>query len=335
MVGKSDFINGFKVPGALGAPLIAKYITSISLFILPIAIVKYAIKGNYLLSGYFVVLSAVMAFDLWAHLKSRRLPINATMVLIAVHIGDLMLVANHGISSAFWAFPITIAGFFFSAHWVALVLGVAVAVLEVAVSYWAAQDFWFSFRLGMALITTILFMRYTLVTIGRLQAQLTDTLNYDALTGCRNRRAFMAMEQKGGLGSGGVVLFVDIDHFKEINDRYGHFVGDDILRNVAGLMREVLHGEGLLFRIGGEEFAIVLLKMPEDMGMRVAERIRQVISDAAMPEEARVTVSIGVEIYRAHGDLGAALRRADDHLYRAKQAGRNQVMNSRHTLHRP
>jgi len=335
MAVKSGFINGFKAPSALGAPLIAKYITTITLFILPVAIVKYAIKGNYGLSAYFVALSAIIALDLWADMKSRSLPINAVMVLSAVHFGDLILVAGHGVSSAFWAFPITIAGFFFCAHRTALMLGAVVVVLDVAVSYWAAQDFWFSFRLGMALITTILFMRYALVTIGRLQAQLKDTLNYDALTGCRNRRAFMALEQKGGFGSGGVLLFVDIDHFKEINDRYGHFAGDDILRSVAAQMRDVLHEGSMLFRIGGEEFAIVLLNLPEDMGMRVAERIRRVISEAAMPAQARVTVSIGVERYSAHADLGAALRRVDDHLYMAKQAGRNRVMNPRHVSPAP
>ncbi|PQP01781.1 hypothetical protein C5614_00450 [Massilia phosphatilytica] len=156
----------------------------------------------------------------------------------------------------------------------------------------------------------------------------------DALTGWLNRRALQSTADTvfGRCrrdGSGMFFIMFDIDHFKSINDRYGHAVGDTAIRHVTARAGEVLHGHEALFRIGGEEFAVLLAGRRMHDVCAIAERLRERI--ATMPlrtEEAVVpmTVSVGVAAYgHQDPDWEAVLRRADEALYRAKAHGRNRV----------
>ena len=123
-------------------------------------------------------------------------------------------------------------------------------------------------------------------------------------------------------------LIVDIDHFKAVNDTYGHVAGDDVLRRVAETVREQLRHFDTLARYGGEEFVVVLPNTDEAEGMKTAERLRLAI-EALVTEVAgvplRVTASFGVAGLRPElRDEAELLRRADDALYKAKRLGRNQ-----------
>lgn len=316
----------FEVPTELGAPEIAKFMAIICLFILPLAIVKYFMSGDYHLSLYYTLLSAMILIDIRAHLRARALPINATMLLVAIQIGDLMLIANHGTSAAFWLFPITVAGFFYCSLAASVTIGGIVSVVAPVLAYRADGDFWFSFRMMVALITVIAFMRFMILTLRALHMDLRQSLEKDVLTGCLNRLGFNNKIDRGDFGLGrGALLFIDIDHFKKINDAYGHFVGDQVLAEMAQVIRAQLP-EGIdLFRFGGEEFIVVYPNLPDGLSLRLAERIRKSVSAQSFPEKAKVTVSIGVESYRNASDIHDALTRADTHLYRAKRAGRDRV----------
>lgn len=348
---QSHIKTGFSVPTDLGAPRIAKFMATVSLLILPVAIVKYSMSGNYWLASYYLFLCALILIDLRAHLSERRLPINSAILLIAVQIGDLILIRHHGASAAFWLFPITVAGFFYCSLWVATGIGMVAMVLGPMLSYVATQDPWFAFRLFVALGTVVLFVHFMLTTMWAMQANLEHALERDALTGCHNRRAFMRLIRGDVPVSSGALLFVDIDHFKKINDLHGHIIGDKVLVSVVEAMREVLKGQGQIFRIGGEEFALLMPNTPIELAAMIAERMRRHVSRQAMAVEtdvdgqgtgqdtgretaqAKVTVSIGVEKFSSGEDIEAALLRADNHLYRAKQAGRDRVISSMSPLH--
>jgi diguanylate cyclase (GGDEF)-like protein len=120
-----------------------------------------------------------------------------------------------------------------------------------------------------------------------------------------------------------------VDHFKRINDTFGHDVGDAVLRRVAQAARGALRHDDHIGRTGGEEFVVVLPHADAGQAVDVAERLRVAVErldwsdvDAAL----RVTVSVGAaERVPADGDFAALARRADDSLYRAKEAGRNRV----------
>ncbi len=156
----------------------------------------------------------------------------------------------------------------------------------------------------------------------------------DPLTGIANRRAFL--HEAGGIAKRhagnprpSAVLLVDLDHFKSINDRFGHALGDRVLEIFAATTLESLRASDLVGRIGGEEFAAVIYDTDSDKALAVAERIRDAFAKAAQEVDGRpvcATVSIGV-VY-CDGpvlDIAELLAQADQALYFAKENGRNRV----------
>ncbi|WP_019625917.1 GGDEF domain-containing protein [Thioalkalivibrio sp. ALJT] len=173
--------------------------------------------------------------------------------------------------------------------------------------------------------------------------QLTDRLETDELTGLGNRRAF---EKQGAQWLADSrrqnrpisVLAIDIDHFKRINDRYGHPVGDEFLRQVAHTLRTTTRESDLCIRMGGEEFLVLLPGADLTYAMDCAERIRLAIGALRIPATAsgdselesdgvaRATASVGVAAIGPRSSLQAAYQVADEALYAAKQTGRNRVL---------
>ena len=166
------------------------------------------------------------------------------------------------------------------------------------------------------------------------QLDLRRRAEIDSLTGAFNRRAGEAMlealferAQQGRLPLS--ALFLDIDHFKRINDEYGHPVGDECLRLVAECLRRQLRGEDVVSRYGGEEFLVLLPGQSQDQARKIAERIREASAALRVKHESglvKFTVSIGVAARK--GDEGAAaelIERADRAMYQAKRNGRNRV----------
>lgn len=149
---------------------------------------------------------------------------------------------------------------------------------------------------------------------------------HDALTGTLNRDALGPLLDAATTGPGpSTLLYLDVDHFKSINDRHGHGVGDQVLRRLAERCRGELRGVDALARLGGEEFVAVLSDLGLDEAERVAERIRVAVAGdpaAIVP----ATVSIGVAVHAAGESVEAWMQRADQALYAAKQAGRNRVV---------
>ena len=158
----------------------------------------------------------------------------------------------------------------------------------------------------------------------------------DALTGAMNRQAF-ASEMQGFLDHAEAVrkpvaLFVfDLDHFKTINDRYGHLAGDSALKTLVGIVRENLDSADLFGRFGGDEFLIAHAAEDSAHSLALAERIRAAVvsrSTAAGPGRPPLTVSIGIAHATPNSGYGTEdlFHRADTALYAAKRAGRNRAM---------
>jgi diguanylate cyclase (GGDEF)-like protein len=158
----------------------------------------------------------------------------------------------------------------------------------------------------------------------------------DDLTGLYNRRFLdeylrVQIPQAQRRGSGLAFLALDIDHFKPINDRFGHPVGDAVLRRLASLLRELGRSSDLPVRIGGEEFLILAAETHCDGAMQLAERLRAGVetlnfTELGLNPPLQISVSIGVAVFGPHGTSAEALLKASDEaLYAAKHAGRNQV----------
>lgn len=175
--------------------------------------------------------------------------------------------------------------------------------------------------------------------VGHLQGiidGLCDLSLRDALTGTANRRHFDSildreLDRVARSGDVALLLMIDVDHFKQVNDTYGHLIGDTVLQQVAAALAMCVRPMDTLARYGGEEFAIVLPACQPAYGQNVADRVRRTVEALRIrinpSQEIGVTVSIGgayaLQWIRSTRKLW--IERADQQLYRAKQAGRNRI----------
>ncbi len=154
----------------------------------------------------------------------------------------------------------------------------------------------------------------------------------DELTGLYNRRfANELLDRQKGLADRGdyqfVLCLVDIDHFKEVNDRYGHAVGDQVLRQLARVLQTQVRDVDFVARFGGEEFLLVLSRSDEMGALHMLERVRQSLAQLEWEAaQLQLTISAGVSRYQPEEDWEQTLLRADEALYRAKHGGRDRVV---------
>jgi diguanylate cyclase (GGDEF)-like protein len=154
----------------------------------------------------------------------------------------------------------------------------------------------------------------------------------DELTGMYNRRHATERlnkmrEMANRKAFDFMVLYIDLDHFKQVNDNYGHSVGDEVLREFASMVQASLSGRDFVARLGGEEFLAVLVKTDLQQGMDIAEKIRMEVTKLKFPSapELRVSASTGAAKFCLGESVEQLLARADGALYRAKHEGRNRV----------
>ncbi len=170
-------------------------------------------------------------------------------------------------------------------------------------------------------------------TLRRLLREAEGQARTDALTGCYNRRYAMEQLQVEAerAARGGALSFamLDIDTFKDINDRYGHGVGDEVLKAVVRTVQGMLRVTDFVARYGGEEFLLVFVGAKGGQAMATAERIRSAVAGAkfaSLPEGLRVTVCLGIAEHRASAAIDETVTRADRALLDAKRQGRDRVI---------
>lgn len=163
-------------------------------------------------------------------------------------------------------------------------------------------------------------------TIRRLN---TESLT-DPLTGLLNRRGLQEfLESWREAGRGFAVILLDIDHFKRVNDTWGHDGGDRVLASLGALVRKALRPGDVPCRSGGEEFAILLPDTPLEQGVQIAERLRRQVAETPLGVDAAITISLGVAHFPGTAaDVAAVLKHADRALYRAKEQGRDRVVQA-------
>ncbi|TCJ11821.1 GGDEF domain-containing protein [Parasulfuritortus cantonensis] len=159
-------------------------------------------------------------------------------------------------------------------------------------------------------------------------ATLADT---DELTGIYNRRKFdellgIELRQEPRYQRGLSLMMLDIDHFKEINDRYGHAVGDEVLKELAYLVEDIRREADTFFRVGGEEFCLITFASNGANLETACEKIRKAISAHAFETIEHLTVSVGATQFKPGDSRETLCKRTDDALYKAKQSGRDRVV---------
>lgn len=185
----------------------------------------------------------------------------------------------------------------------------------------------------ISMVVTLIVLLLTHLVLSRYQHRIEEMASSDELTGLLNRHAFAILIDKvltehRRSPKPIAMLLADIDHFKDINDHYGHSVGDQVLKRVSALLMESLRQSDMAVRWGGEEFLVVLNDCDQTEAERIAENLRQKIAKTPIEvngQHISVTVSIGVSQYDNAETPGQAVSRADAALYVAKKGGRNRV----------
>jgi two-component system, cell cycle response regulator len=181
--------------------------------------------------------------------------------------------------------------------------------------------------------TTILRFTYQDQVDEHYQKKLFESALRDGLTSTFNRRYFVDRLQSEirfsvRHGKTLALLFVDIDHFKKINDEHGHLAGDQVLAGVARVMTSTIRAEDVLARYGGEEFSVICREIEADGALALGERLRAAVAEHRFEHAGKVipvTISIGIAAERKIEDAQALIAAADSAMYEAKRAGRNRV----------
>lgn len=167
------------------------------------------------------------------------------------------------------------------------------------------------------------------------QLHMLHSTYHDALTGLLNRRSFdkkiFQLIEQSQLGlrkssdTPSFYVMLDIDHFKNINDEFGHLYGDEVLLQLAQLMEDSFRDNDLLFRYGGEEFAVVLMNTTQEESHSVLERFRENVANYHFPKIKQVSISIGYTTFDTELTIDETIARADSALYFSKEHGRNKT----------
>lgn len=297
--------------------------------ITPFAVMRF-LQGN-VLAGIVDVsilfgISGSVAYAWWTG-DTRR---SGLAVAVICCTGAVVVGAVVGEPGLFWLYPCLVTTFFLTAPQIAILLNVtAVLALMVQGDVFRSNAQLWSFA-STALVVSA--CAYVFAHRNRDQRRRLEHLAIiDPLTGIRNRRAMdeelaMAAANAERTGLPYAVVLLDIDHFKKINDEYGHGVGDRVLVDLVALLQQNTRKADQLFRYGGEEFVLLLPGIDGDGLRAVMNNLQQVLRKYVRSPGGSVTASFGVALL-GHGEaVEDWLGRADSALYEAKEAGRDRVI---------
>lgn len=310
---------------------IALHLSAFSAVLLLPFTLHHLAAGRVLLGAVILVAQGVLLVNGLTLRAGRLAPVPFWIMVMAFNSAIVAAILVQGIHSAFWIFPAMFVCYFLLERRLALVLS-CVLLVAASTAAWKVAGPNGGTRVIASAVLTMVMINVVLNVIGELQRTLMRQATTDPLTGARNRRHLD--EQLARLGAAtargrvDTLLAIDIDHFKAINDRHGHGVGDAVLKALVALVHERVRQDDELFRVGGEEFVLLLPRTPPDDARKVAEGLRRHIEASELLPGLRITVSIGVSIRTPHGAFDPArwLAAADAALYEAKHGGRNRVV---------
>jgi diguanylate cyclase (GGDEF)-like protein len=274
----------------------------------------------------------LLAINVLALHRGNRPPIPFAILLAPVATSIALALIQQGFYGALWTYPAVLFCYFVLPRRMATIGSLGLSLLAAAMAYlYVPGGPEITLRFVVTLGLTIVIVNIILNIVGQLQQELTDQAITDPLTGAFNRRQMdmslaEAIERKHRTGAPVSILVIDIDHFKKVNDDFGHHVGDQVLKGLVALVRGRSRKLDRLFRMGGEEFLLLLPDTRASAAMKQAESLRRLVSEARLLDQRPVTVSIGVAEYWAEQSKEAWMQAADEGLYAAKNAGRNTVV---------
>jgi diguanylate cyclase (GGDEF)-like protein len=300
-----------------------------ALVVLTIFAVNNLLQGRYEVGLVILFAEAILLADVLALQRDKSPPVPFGVVVLLLCVGIFVAVVRQGILGALWGYPVVFICYFVLSRRLALLFSVGILItLTLFVAYWVDHDL--SARVFATLLLTIMMINVVLNVMGELQEALKRQAVTDPLTGAFNRRRMEQMleqvvEQGRRRAPNNTIMVIDIDHFKAINDRLGHEAGDRVLRQMVAVIDERKRKVDQLFRIGGEEFLILLLETKATEATSLAEDLRVRVERAPLLQDQNVTLSVGICAQRVGQSAEEWIKCADAAMYRAKYNGRNRV----------
>ncbi len=299
--------------------------------ILPFAIYRYSIQDW--LIGTMDLIAGVGMLILAVYVYRAKQIIIATHVMLSITLIILTFtIYNKGAQQAYWIYPALISFYYLHKPKTAILYTCITAALLLPVLYQQMTTPGF-FTLITTILMTLLLAYIFASEVESQQKLLLEQATKDPLTGAGNRRALaVTLDQQVASfrrnGNKTTVLLLDMDHFKKINDKYGHNAGDRFLIHLTKTLNSRIRITDSLFRFGGEEFIVVAKNIDLEAGRILAEELRSTIEKGNLIPETNTTVSIGVAELQADETSDNLIKRADDALFQAKELGRNRVIVS-------
>ncbi len=303
--------------------------------LVPFVIVRF-LHGDWQVAvlDIFLVLTFATLYFVVRHFH-KTLLVSVVLAVFALF-GNVVSSYLKGPSQIYWLYPTMIITFYILPARLAMALN-SLAVLMIIPAYWGQIDSVTATSIVITFILTNLFAYVFSSQMKKQQDMLRQLSEKDSLTGVGNRRALLdeLTQQKNGKDRNrrgtACVILMDLDHFKAINDEFGHLTGDDILKEFTALLKQITSQKARIFRYGGEEFVVVLeCDVVEDC-WQLAEKIRNMTELKKFVKDIHLTVSLGIAEIDGNEDLDSWLNRADKALYKAKNSGRNQTRLSPQT----
>lgn len=303
--------------------------------LLPYALYRMATE-DYLVGMVDILMITVSTVSVWMAWRSGETEKPGFLMAAVFCFGAVLVCMKLGQDVLFWIYPLMVFIFFLVAPIKALLLLLLMVCAIVSLHFSEhSAIFNTNFQL-LAFITTTLvtsIFAYIFAYRSHLQRQeLRRLATTDPLTGAATRHSLtdeltyaIQLFQQKGVVSG--LMLLDLDHFKRINDNFGHHAGDQILSQLVPLLKQMIRQQDSVFRYGGEEFVLLIKEIQLADLHRLAEKIRHAIwHQLTLPDGSALTTSIGIATVQHASDWESWLQNADVALYQAKHNGRNQVV---------
>lgn len=305
------------------------------LFLLPFSVNNFYQDRTFLGVGSLLIVG-LLGFNAWCIACRRKTKQGLSSLLVLAIIGFIYFCFNHqGALAVFWCYPSVIVFYFILPEGQARVVNL-LALGSLLPEVWQFLSPELAIRATVTLLSVSLFSAIFIYLLGEQQRQLRELAIKDPLTGVFNRLLLdtfleRSMHLAERSGKPVTLVSIDLDHFKLINDNFGHEVGDGVLSQFGELMLNRVRRTDVVFRLGGEEFLLLLLDTDLEAGAQVAEQLRTILSENPLLPDRVITASMGVATLKPAEPWQDWLRRSDQALYEAKHSGRDRVVLSSQT----
>lgn len=289
------------------------------------------VQGRYLIGALILVVICLCVANVWMGLNDKyHEGINILGIVPAIILTISFATYELGVVGSYWAFLGVLSLYFILPEKRAWVANLIFLIIIVPVA-WHSLDQAEAVRFIAVISGTSLFASLSVHEISKQNYLLKKLATTDSLTGLYNRTLLQsslerAIHQSSRTNTAMSLIMLDIDHFKKINDVYGHDVGDRVLALMGEFLRHHFRGSDMVFRIGGEEFLVLVYNTDKRKALGVAEKLRAEVERLELIPDYTVTVSGGVSNFFDGDSWKQWMKQCDENLYIAKASGRNQVI---------